>query len=308
VSVTLQAFMEDRDTSIVQYPRVLTLNNREVAITSSENTPLNIGTDTAVSSTGTSGQTVGQLGYLPTGTQINILPKVVNNNQIAMTVAITVSSVVGTLPINLGTGVNLYPITSERVYNASLQVNSGYTLAVGGLEKVDDNNVQGGVPFLKDIPGLGNLFKNTNKARNKVNLIIFITPYLISDAARTPGISESPQSIVPMRPGAPPQAPTFTPDGQLSGGEAAIEEAFAWLEFQLRYFRQLNLESMMTLDSISKLRDVIGVARVLLSDLEMDAGEPPYDPETLPGQNVFRAEQLLTDLSRALAVAQDNLM
>jgi hypothetical protein len=168
--------------------------------------------------------------------------------------------------------------------------------------------VQGGVPFLKDIPGLGNLFKNTNKARNKVNLIIFITPYLISDPARTPGISETPQSIVPTRPGMPPQAPTFTPDGQLSGGEAAIEEAFAWLEFQLRYFRQLNLESMMTLDSISKLRDVIGVARVLLSDLEMDAGEPPYDPETLQGQNVFRAEQLLTDLSRALAVAQDNLM
>jgi hypothetical protein len=92
------------------------------------------------------------------------------------------------------------------------------------------------------------------------------------------------------------------------GCEAAIEEAFAWLEFQLRYFRQLNLESMMNLDSIGKLRDVIGVSRVLLSDLEMDAGEPPYDPETVQGQNVFRAEQLLTDLSRALAVAQDNLM
>ncbi len=308
VSVTLQAFMEDRDTSIVQYPRVLTLNNREVAITSSENTPLNIGTDTAVSSTGTSGQTVGQLGYLPTGTQINILPKVVNNNQIAMTVAITVSSVVGTLPINLGTGVNLYPITSERVYNASLQVDSGFTLAVGGLEKVDDNNVQGGVPFLKDIPGLGNLFKNTNKARNKVNLIIFITPYLISDPTRTPGISESPQSIVPLRPGTPPQAPTFTPDGRLSGGASAVEGAFAWLDFQLRYFRQLNLESMMTRETVRKLRDVIGVARVLLADLEMEAGEPPYDPETVQGQNVFRAEQLLTDLSRALAVAQDNLM
>lgn len=308
VSVTLQAFMQDRDTSIVQYPRVLTLNNREVAITSSENTPLNIGTDTAVSSTGTSGQTVGQLGYLPTGTQINILPKVVNDNQIAMTVAITVSSVVGTLPINLGTGVNLYPVTSERVYNASLQVNSGYTLAVGGLEKVDDSNVQGGVPFLKDIPGLGNLFKNTNKARNKVNLIIFITPYLISDPSRTPGISETPQSVVPLRPGAPPQAPTFTPDGRLSGGDAAVEQAFAWLEFQLRYFRQLNLESMMNLDSIRKLRDVIGVARALLSDLQVDAGIPPYDPETIVGRNALRAEELLTDLNRALANAQENLM
>jgi type II secretory pathway component GspD/PulD (secretin) len=308
VSVTLQAFMQDRDTSIVQYPRVLTLNNKEVAITSAENTPLNVGTGAAVSSTGTAGTTVGQLGYLPTGTQINILPKVVNNKQIAMTVAITVSSVVGTLPINLGTGVNLYPITTERVYNASLQVDSGFTLAVGGLEKVDDSNVQGGVPVLKDIPGLGYFFKNKNKARNKVNLIIFITPYLIGDPAKTPGISETPQSIVPQRPGGIPQAPTFTPDGVLSGGATEVANAFAWLEFQLRYFRQVNMESLITLDSIQKLRDVIGVARALLADLQSAAGLPPYDPETETGSNAIRAEEILVDLNRTLAAAQENLM
>jgi type II secretory pathway component GspD/PulD (secretin) len=308
VSVTLQAFMQDRDTSIVQYPRVLTLNNKEVAITSAENTPLNVGTSTSVSATGTSGTTVGQLGYLPTGTQINILPKVVNSNQIAMTVAITVSSVVGELPINLGTGNNLYPITSERVYNAALQVDSGNTLAVGGLEKVDDSNVQGGVPFLKDVPGLGYFFKNTNKKRNKVNLIIFITPYLIGDPARTPGISETPQSIVPLRSGVPPQAPTFTPDGRLSGGEGALENAFAWLDFQLRYFRQVNMESLTTLDSIQKLRDVIAVARALAADMQVRAGQPPYDPAVPAGRNALRAEELLADLNRALADSQENLM
>ena len=307
-SFTLQAFMEDRDTSIVQYPRVLTLNNREVAITSSENTPLNIGTSDVGGGFGGTTQTVGELGYLPTGTQINILPKVIDANRIAMTVAITVSSVVGEVPINLGTGFNSYPITSERVYNASLQVDSGYTLAVGGLEKVDDSNVVGGIPVLQDIPGLGYLFKNKNKRRNKVNLIIFITPYLIGDPAKTPGISETPQSIVPLRPGVPPEAPTFTPDGQLSGGEAAVEPAFAWLEFQLRYFRQVNLESMITLESIQKLRDVIGVARALLADLQLAAGQPPYDYETPTGRHAIRAEELVADLNRTLAVAQDNLM
>jgi type II secretory pathway component GspD/PulD (secretin) len=307
-SFTLQAFMQDRDTSVVQYPRVLTLNNREVAITSSENTPLNVGTDDVGSGQGGNTQTVGRLGYLPTGTQINILPKVINSNQISMTVAITVSSIVGELPLNLGTGVNLYPVTSGRVYNASLQVDSGYTLAVGGLEKVDDRNVVGGIPVLKDIPGLGYLFKNKNKARNRVNLIIFITPYLIGDPAKTPGISETPLSVVPLRPGMPPEAPTFTPTGQLSGGEAAVENAFGWLEFQLRYFRQLNLEGMMTLDSIQKLKDVIGVARALLSDMQLASSDMPYDPETKAGRDAIRAEELLADLNRALGYAQDNLM
>lgn len=308
VSVTLQAFMEDRDSSIVQYPRVLTLNNKEVAITSAENTPLNIGTDTAVSATGTAGTTVGQLGYLPTGTQINILPKVVNKNQIAMTVAITVSSVVGNVGINLGTGVNLYPITTQRVYNASLQVDSGYTLAVGGLEKVSDSDTVGGVPVLKDIPGVGYFFRNKNKQRDRINLIIFITPYLIGDPARTPGISETPQSVVPLRPGVPQDPPTFTPDGKLSGGDAALSDAFAWLDFQLRYFRQLNMEGMISLESIRKLNDVISVARILLSDRQLAAGAPPYDPATVRGRDAIRAEELLADLSRVLAATQENLM
>jgi type II secretory pathway component GspD/PulD (secretin) len=307
-SFTLQAFMQDRDTSVVQYPRVLTLNNREVAITSSESTPINTGTSDVGGNAGGITQTVGQLGYLPTGTQINILPKVVNSKQIAMTVAITVSTIVGEVPINLGTGVNLYPITSGRVFNASLQVDSGYTLAVGGLEKVSDNNTQGGIPVLKDIPGVGYLFKNKNKRRDRVNLIIFITPYLIGDPARTPGISETPQSIVPLRPGVPPPPPTFTPDGKLSGGEAAVQEAFAWLDFQLRYFRQINIEAMVNLESIRKLKDVIGVARALTAYLQTLAGEPPYDLDTLRGGNALRAEELLTDLNRTLATAQENLM
>lgn len=308
VSVTLQAFMEDRDSSIVQYPRVLTLNNKEVAITSAEYTPVNTGTSDVGGGQGGNTQTVGGLGYLPTGTQINILPKVVNKNQIAMTVAITVSSVIGELPINLGTGINLYPVTSQRVYNATLQVDSGYTLAVGGLEKVDDRNVQGGVPVLKDIPGVGYFFRNKNKKRDRINLIIFITPYLIGDPARTPGISETPQSVVPLRPGVPQDPPTFTPDGRLSGGDAALPEAFAWLDFQLRYFRQINMEGMISLESIRKLKDVISVARLLLSDRQLVAGAPPYDPATVQGRDAIRAEEVLAELNRVLAATQENLM
>lgn len=305
VSVTLQAFMQDRDTSIVQYPRVLTINNREVAITSAENTPVNAGVTQTQS--GSAATQTGTLGYLPIGTQINILPKVVSGNQIALTVAVTISSIIGSVPINLGTGFNEYPITTERVYNATLQVDSGYTLAVGGLEKVDDRDVQGGVPVLKDIPGIGNLFKNKNKARNRTNLILFITPYVISDPSRTPGIGETPVSIVPTRPGMVPPAPTFTPDGRLAGGDQALVEAFAWLDYQLRYFRQINEENLVNLESIDKLRGVISVARVLLADLQIEAGQPPYDTATVTGGNAAWAETLLTDLNKTLAAAQDDI-
>ena len=186
-SVAIQAFARDREGSFVQYPRVLTINNREVAITSAENTPVNSGVQN-VSSGSVGGQNVGSLSYVPTGTQINILPKAVGKDEIALTVAITISSIIDFVPINLGTGVSEYPRTTERVYNASLQVDSGYTLAVGGLEKSTDLRTTGGIPLLKDIPGVGYLFKNKGRNRNRSNLIIFITPYVIDDPSRTPGI------------------------------------------------------------------------------------------------------------------------
>lgn len=302
-TLAIQAFTRDREGSLVQYPRVLTINNREVAITSAENTPINSGVQN-VSSGNVGGQNVGSLEYLPTGTQINILPKAVGKNQIALTVAITISSIIDQVPINLGTGVNQYPVTAERVYNASLQVNSGYTLAVGGLDKSTDLRSTGGVPLLKDIPGVGYLFKNKTRNRNRSNLIIFITPYVIDDASRTPGISEKPESTLPVRPGVPPPAPTFSPDGALVGGQGALPGAFSWLEYQLKYFRQINKEARDDAKTINELRGVIQRARALSNDLQAQVMEGAgYAPMVLL-DNSARADALLVELNKVLAAAQ----
>ncbi len=302
-TLAIQAFTRDREGSLVQYPRVLTINNREVAITSAENTPVNVGVQN-VSSGNVGGQNVGSLSYLPTGTQINILPKAVGKDQIALTVAITISSIIDQVPIDLGTGVNQYPVTAERVYNASLQVDSGYTLAVGGLEKSTDLRSTGGIPVLKDIPGVGYLFKNKSRSRNRSNLIIFITPYVINDPARTPGISVDPESTLPIRPGVPPPAPTFSPDGQLLGGSGAVPAAFAWLEYQLKYFRQINKEARDDAKTIKELRGVIERARALSEGLQSEVLEAAgYAPASLL-DNSARADALLVELNKVLGAAQ----
>ncbi len=307
VQLALQAFMSDDKTSMVQYPRVLTVNNREVAITSAENTPINAGV-TAVSTTvGAASQNVGTLGYLPVGTQINILPKSVGNEQIAMTVAITISDILRFEPLDLGTGVNLYPVTSERVYNAALQVNSGYTLAVGGLETTGDTRFDNGIPVLQDIPGVGHLFRSKTRTRRKRNLIIFITPTLIVNPKATRGISETPEAIVPIRPNDP-TPPAFTPDGQLVGGFDAINAAFAWLDFQAKWFKQINKENRTDKDSIRRLRAVIASARMLLQDIA--AMREVADPTRAAQLDRLeeRAVATLTELNRILSMAQNNVM
>ena len=305
LQLALQAFMSDDKTSMVQYPRVLTVNNREVAITSAENTPINAGV--TQTSGGTSAQNVGALGYLPVGTQINILPKSVGDDQIAMTVAITISDILRYDTLNLGTGSNPYPVTSQRVYNAALQVNSGYTLAVGGLERTGDARFDNGIPVLQDIPGVGQFFKSKTRTRQKKNLIIFITPTIIVNPKATRGIAEVPESVIPIRPNDP-TPPAFTPDGQLVGGSDAIPAAFAWLDFQIKWFKQINNENRTDKETIKQLRAVISSARMLVRDIarKQESADPARAEELVRAEE--RAVATLTELNRVLSNAQNNLM
>jgi Flp pilus assembly secretin CpaC len=306
VALSIQAFMADDKTSMVQYPRVLTINNREVAITTAENTPINAGV-TQVATGGVAPQNVGTLGYLPVGTQINILPKAVGKDQIALTVAITVSSILGVKSIDLGTGPSDYPITSERVYNAALQVDTGYTLAVGGLEAVDDRNATNGIPVLQDIPGVGELFKSKTRERRKKNLIVFITPTIIPNPKATRGIMETPEAVIPIRPNDP-LPPSFTPDGRLVGGVNALNAALAWLDFQVRFFKQINKENRTDKESIRQLRAVIATARMVVTEVSQFREQASPDRERPLILQEERAIGILTELNTVLAAAQDNLM
>ncbi len=305
VSLALQAFMSDRKTSMVQYPRVLTVNNREVAITSAENTPINAGVSQVA--TGSTAVPVGTLGYLPVGTQINILPKTLGEGRIALTVAITISSIINEREINLGTGPSSYPVTSERIYNAALQVDSGYTLAVGGLEAVDDRRLNNGIPLLQDIPGVGELFKSKARTRNRKNLIVFITPSVINDPRATRGITEEPEAVIPIRPDDP-TPPAFTPDGHLVGGAEALNGALAWFEMQIRLFKQINKENTTDKESIKRLRAVIASVRMTISDIELMREEGGNSTAADLERAENRAVGILTELNRVLAAAQNNIM
>lgn len=300
-SVSIKAFMQDTDTTVVQYPRVLTVNNREVAISSAVNTPILSSSQT----TGNAGSSTStqQINYYPIGTQINILPKAVGKEDIAMSVAITISSYVTDKSI----AGNLYPVTASRIYNAALQVSQGYTLAVGGLETTDDRASNDGVPVMRDIPLVGQLFKSKGRARNKKNLIIFITPTIIPNTKATRGISETPVAVIPIRPNDP-TPPAFTPDGRLVGGKDALNAAFAWFDFQIKLFKQINRENRSDRESIKQLRAVISSARMLVADIAaMQENADPARAQKF-AMDEERALAILTELNKVYAYAQNNLM
>lgn len=268
ISASLKAFLTDRDVTTVSYPRVLTLNNREVVIRSVVNQPVLASTSSVTPGVG--GTTTASVSYLPIGTIINVLPKTMPDGSVLLNVAITVSSIIGNEVIQQ----NNYPIASSRVYNASLQVTSGYTLAIGGLAEALDSNSRNGVPLLKDIPLLGELFKSKSQSRTRKNLMIFITPTIINDRTKTAGISTNPESVIPIRPDDP-TPPTFAPSGRLVGGAAAVDDALAWLERQVMYFQQINDDKMMDKTTIKQLEGLMISANLIISEIQRLQDENP---------------------------------
>lgn len=71
------------------------------------------------------------------------------------------------------------PTTSKRQIKSNVTVANGQTIVLGGLIKEADKSVRSRVPILSYIPLLGELFKSEAKSREKVDLLIFLTPRII---------------------------------------------------------------------------------------------------------------------------------
>lgn len=271
VAVTLRAFLTDRDSSQVSYPRVLTRNNREVVIRSVINQPV-LASSSSVTP-GIGGTTTASISYLPIGTIINVLPKQMNDGSISLSVSISISNILRQEPI----AGNLYPVASTRVFKAALSVTSGYTVAIGGLDEAKDEKTKNGVPFLKDIPLLGEAFKSSGRNQEKKNLILFITPTLLP-ASGTSGIAEKPISTLPVTPASEPSPPAFTVDGALVGGIPAFPEAIRWLELQQRYYREIIREKRFTRKDLASLKDLLRICDMLIVQIELaKSGNPSSD-------------------------------
>ena len=268
VQAKVMALIKDRQTTTVSYPRVLTRNNREVAIQSVVNQPVL----SAQSSTtpGVGGTTTSSVNYLPIGTSINVLPKRLEDGRISLQVLITVSSIIGSEII----GGNSYPVASSRVFTAPLEVESGYTLAIGGLDEASDSREGTGLPLLSRIPILKHAFKSDTKTHTRKNMLIFITPTILD--AKSGGISKTPISEIPLRGDAPrAKLPRVRPDGSLAGGIDAVGEAIAWIQQEFMLIEQIIIEKRALREHGEQLDKLINTADMLWNQMNAHKEQKP---------------------------------
>jgi len=74
-------------------------------------------------------------------------------------------------------------IINTTMADTRVMVNDGETAVIGGLIRSNESTTQRGVPVLMDIPVIGNLFKSTSKTKQKRELLIFVTPKILSDSS-----------------------------------------------------------------------------------------------------------------------------
>lgn len=169
--------------ALASQDRISVLSTPRLMVKSGEEANLDVGTEVpTISSQATSGITTGgntgiiqTVQYRKTGILLSIKPVVYSDDRVDIELRQEVSEA---LPIGADSTVNS-PAIFNRSYSTSLSLKDGSAILIAGLMSQRQTNGNSGVPFLKDVPLLGNLFKTQKQGRSKTELVLMIVPYII---------------------------------------------------------------------------------------------------------------------------------
>ena len=189
LNVIVNALRSDANSNILSTPTILTLDNEEAEIVVGQEVPFVTGqfnsglnnstqTDAAGNQISTNiGSNFQTIERRDVGITLRITPQISEGNTIQLDVFQEISSVSNT---SVAGQADL--ITNRNSIEAVVQVDDGQVVALGGLIQDDVNDTEVRVPFLGRIPILGQLFRSTEKASVKRNLMIFLKPRIIRSA------------------------------------------------------------------------------------------------------------------------------
>jgi len=223
LAAVARALQTQTNTNIVSTPNLITLDNEEAKIVVGSNVPFITGQFT------TSGTAISNpfqtIERKDVGITLRIRPQIGEGGAVRMTIFQEQSSVQGTAAV--GTS-NAGPSTTKRSIESTVVVDDGQIIVLGGLiqDEFVDSNAR--VPVLSDIPGIGRLFRSDSRTKRRTNLMVFIRPVVMRDAASSNTLSldryeqiraqqkdqqPAPSVVLPINdaPVLPPQRPA--PDG-----------------------------------------------------------------------------------------------
>ena len=171
VKAVLNAFANDSLVNVLSAPSVMVLDNHEAKIRVGDEVPT-----LTQSQSNDAGNIIQTVQYRETGIILTVKPRVNPGGLVTMEVTQEVSAVADT---EIQTN---QPTIQTREINSTVAVQSGQTVVLGGLIRDKRTNSEGGVPFIYKIPVLGSLFGETENGNERVELVIVLTPRVITSA------------------------------------------------------------------------------------------------------------------------------
>jgi type IV pilus assembly protein PilQ len=186
---TIENLLSEGRGEVVAKPQITTLDNTEAKIFIGQKLPYNKLDDQYNATT----------EFVEAGIQLIVTPHITNDNKIILDLA-PQRSAANIDPVTRG------PIVTTTEAKTTVVVNDGQTVVIGGLTSKTENEIEKGIPFLKDIPLLGIFFKYKKKEVVKNDLIIFITPYIVKNQTAVlhgrPGnkVNSQQNRFIPVKP------------------------------------------------------------------------------------------------------------
>jgi general secretion pathway protein D len=169
--VLMTALQSDTHSNVLSAPTLLTADNEEAMIVVGQNLPF-VGSSAA--NAGLPGQIFNSVDRQNVGITLDIVPQVSAGDYVKLDLYEEVSNVIQNTVNN-----PLGPTTTIRSASTTVLVQNHRTAVIGGLLSSEADNGRQGVPFISDIPVLGNLFSDNSRSLNKQNLLVFLTPHVV---------------------------------------------------------------------------------------------------------------------------------
>ncbi len=169
VSATLQALSTDKKVNVISTPHIMALNNQPASIRVGEEVPVLSQTQNVVG-----GDTIRSYDYKSVAVELEVTPRINSDRDVLMKVHPLIKNILGY------DAVLNAPILGTREAQTTVLVKDGQTMVIGGLITDDRESSNGKIPILGDLPLIGSLFKNTDKSKDKTELLIFLTPRVVS--------------------------------------------------------------------------------------------------------------------------------
>ncbi len=183
----LFALADENRVSVLSSPKLMVKSGQEASIDVSTEIPTLSSTTASDQQTGGTSNILQSVEYRRTGIILNVLPIVYSDNRIDLDIRQEVSEALALLPNPAIPS----PAILNRSVSTSLSLRDGSSILIGGLMRQEETEGETGIPWAKNIPVLGNLFKTSNKRKSKTELIVMIVPYIIESDDQASEVTRS---------------------------------------------------------------------------------------------------------------------